>query len=220
MQVVGFEEFGVRSLAALVRLGERRVTVGVSWSTPSLKELLRLDPRQRRNLVSKTYRRNLKLLLDALPRAVRVQGMRALFYVRADALRGVPDIPGLGPLHVTEIEGRRKRKTRPVVRTYSVRVRMVEEIAGKRSGYQHIQERIVTLLAPSWKEAERKALRHFRKPCYTAPYAMPSGEPVRWRIDRTLGVRPVVLNPLEDGVTTVWAEGLLGKLDRKHVWKV
>lgn len=219
MEVFGFEHFGLSSLRTLVALGSRRVIVGVYRTMPSLLQLVKLNPSQRRRLVAKTYREKLARLLAAVPSASRVLGSSLLSF-RADTLSKVPDVQGLGPLYIAEIEGRRKRKLKrkPEKRCFAVRIRWVEQVAGKDRGFQHAEDRIVTLFAFDAKEAERKARRHFNKPCYSDPYVDSTGDPIRWRIDRILGARPVVLHPLEDGVTTVWTEGHLQRLRPDQRW--
>ena len=223
IEVHGFEEFGLRSLKELAALGSRRVTVEVSWYTPPVSTMLRLTPRQRRHRISTWYWTALRTLIKSAPGITRVPGSQGgLLSLRADLLPLLRKVDGLGHLWITSIDGLRKRKEkveRREMRTYAVKIRMVEEIAGKLRGVQHLDERILTLRALDPKAARKKVQRHIFRVGYQSPYVDTSGNPIRWRVEEIGIARAVVVDPLRDGVTTVWTEGSKRQIKPGSGWK-
>jgi hypothetical protein len=202
----GLEAFGLRSRRELAALGSRKVQVEVLWNTPPIKSLLRLSPRDRKRLVSVSYWDGIEKLLVGVPKAKLSKDRLTL---TAQSLAGLPRVKNIGPLSLVSVRGIKRRPNLPVSppQNFAVLVRLSEEVAGKRRGMQSIDERTVLLKAADAADAKRKAEKHFRRSCYTDPYVLPSGTPVRWRFERVVKVRPVVLDPLGDGVTTVWYSG-------------
>jgi hypothetical protein len=220
MELLGWEEFGLRSVQSLASLGSRRVTVNVYWSTPPLKALIPLTPRERRRLVSKTHQENLRKFFASAPGARRILGQKGLLSLTAETLTRIPRIKGLGPIWIDSIQGlhRRKVPVRKEIQTFSVKVRLAEEIAGKLRGVQHVDERTVSVRGRDKQDAVRKVERHFAHSAYSSVYALPSGAPVRWRFEGIVDVCRVVVDPLRDGVTTLWMEGSRRKIKPGTGW--
>ena len=217
-EVYGLEDFGLRSRKDLARLGHRKVTVGISWSTPPLESFLHLSPRERQRLVSKAYWQGVRKILSKVPGAKQSKGRLIL---KAESLARMPKITKIGALSLISIRGmkRRRKRQREVLQSFAVLVRLVEEVAGKHRGMQHTDDRTVTVRAMNPGEARLKVGRHFRRTCYTSPYVLPSGTPVRWHLEEILEVRRFAIDPLEDGITTVWYSGGKRRMKPGSGWR-
>lgn len=220
MKVLGLEEFGLRSVRQLEGLGSTTVRVDVYRTSPPLRAMIPLSPNERRRAVASTYREGLRRLLAHAPGAKQIA--RGKLMIRAETLTRLPRVEGIGPLVLRAIAGRKRRnqeayRWRPG--TYAVRVRMREEIAGKARGVQHLDVRTVIVRAGSPEAARSKVRRHFARPGYQLPYVDPTGNPVRWRVEKIETARGVVLDPLRDGVTTVWTEGMRRKIRPGSGWR-
>jgi hypothetical protein len=216
--LLGLEDFGLRSRGQLASLGSRKVTVDICWTTPSLKALLHLSPQERKRLVSAAYWQGIEKFQSLAPEARQTKGKWSL---KAESLAKLPRIDNIGPLSLVSIQGikRRQQRRSEAPQDFAVLVQLVEEVAGKHRGMQYINHRTVALRAKNAREAKRRVEQHFRRTDYTTPFVLPSGDPVRWRLEKVLEVRRVVINPLEDGITTVWTSSNRREMKRGSGWK-
>jgi hypothetical protein len=184
--------------------------------------MIAIAPRYRSRAVRSAYREGIKSLLAISRDGRRVPGSQGLFSFEASSLAELPAIPRIGPAWIESIEGLRRKTlvSRPVgPRTYALKVRMVEQIAGKIRGRQHVDERTVIVRAATDRAARSKVERHFARAGYATPYVDPSGNPVRWRVESIGNARAIVIDPLGDGVTTVWTEGSRRTLQSGSIWR-
>jgi hypothetical protein len=217
-EIFGLEDFGLRSREELAALRTRKVAVDIHWTTPALGTLLHLSPRERKRLVSEAYWQGINKLQSLSPEARRSRGKWTL---KAESLAKLPKIKNIGPMSLVSVQGIRKRLKRGAEASqhFAVLVRLVEQVAGKRRGLESTDDRTVIVRAKNAREAKLRADRHFRRTDYTAPYVLPSGDPVRWRPEKVLGVRRVVLDPLRDGITTVWSQGGKRRMRPSSGWR-
>lgn len=203
----GLEDFGLRSIKALAALGARKVTVGFYWTPPTAKTLLKLHPRERRRAATARYWDGIDAIMKLAPEAKLKPGMK--LRLSAESLARLPRVKAIGPFVVESIYGMKKQKVRSPQnpRGFAVHVRLIKETAGQRHGMQFVNEKTLILKAKDESAARSKVERHFLGATWMRPYVEPTGQVVRWRLEKILEVQGVAFDPLEDGVTHAWSTG-------------
>lgn len=108
---------------------------------------------------------------------------------------------------------------------FGVKARCVIQVEGQKRGQQNVEERILLIKAKSFKEAEKRVKRAFKK--YEKPYLNTEGKQIVWKFDKVMDIFDTGVVDIEEfdskeGVE-VFSRIKNRKLKAKHVlpklWK-
>lgn len=198
--VSGLDDFGLTK-RGLRGLGTRPVTAEISIpvspyvypSSARFRELLKMPPQERRNLVRLWRITKHRRLLQELPfrkyEVIRFNsapvGIRLT--IPADSVHKLFHLRHAESIRIETVSGRRRTETaNKEPRLYAVKARIVFQDEGMTKGLQICEERIFLLTAKSEKDARRRATREFRQE--GSPSLTVSGHFHRWQFEKILDV--------------------------------
>lgn len=198
--VSGLDDFGLTK-RGLRGLGTRPVTVEISitvapdvYPSPArFRELLKMPPQKRSNLVRLWQITKHRRLLQELPfreyEVIRFNsgpvGLRLT--IPADSVHKLFRLRHAESIRIKTVSGRRRTETASeALRLYAVKARIAYQAEGLTKGLQLCEERIFLLTAKSEKDARRHATREFRRE--GSPSLTMSGHFHRWQFEKILDV--------------------------------
>lgn len=215
----------------LRRLGDTAVDIEVrSRNSPDVypararfHRLLAKRPEERREAVRQWRIRQHERLLAAL----RPYDSEPLYFngdpvgVRVTLpAKDIRRILGKAPVdfvRIVRIKGRpRKRGTRRTAGWFAVKARFAVQIEGQTKGMQTCEERIVLVTARSFAEAERKAMREFRR--YEAPSLTTVGHFCRSAFEAIVDIQNVYENAIDPDGTEVFSELKQRRMKPGYEW--
>jgi hypothetical protein len=131
----------------------------------------------------------------------------------------------VGRIFIHKIEGLETEALTPESSFFGVKARCVIQVEGQRRGQQNVEERILLVKASSFKQAEKRVKKAFKK--YEKPYLNTEGKQIVWKFDKIVDIFDTGVVDIEEfdskeGVE-VFSRIKNRKLKEKHVlpklWK-
>jgi hypothetical protein len=228
--MIELREYGLAQ-KDLNRLGETSVVLEVnSRNSPDVypsrarfRKLLAKRPEERRQAVHQWRVRQ----HDRLLAVVRSYEYETLYFngdpvgVRVtlpakDICRILGKVP-VDSVRVVRIKGRsRRRQTHRAPGWFAVKARFAVQIEGQTKGMQTCEERIVLVIARSFAEAERKAMREFRQ--YEVPSLTMMGHFYRSVFETILDTYNVYEDAIDPNGTEVFSELKQRRMKPGYEW--
>jgi hypothetical protein len=199
----------------------RFVTIDVTVKEPSQRSVFALPPSERMRALKTVQNRRMKALTATLRglRSIEVvptsHGLRCK--LRVIDLDRVRKLPGIGYIWVRRVEGLRRSPRKPQEEWFAVRGRVMIQIEGQTKGLQSYEDRILLVLARTFREAERRALREFVNYAKLL-YLNRSGHIVRWKLERIIDVYETDLEELDPRGTEVWSSLHSRRMRKEYEW--
>jgi len=210
--VHGSDRFGLNKPGDWTRLGSIPVLMQIDvWKEPG-PGIYRVPMAQRRAFMRKR-------ILGLRSRLVRAMGLDVLtppvsksdprwIRVRVSADR-VPELsrrPEVNSLTLETIPGHRARSVKKARRMewYAVKAKFAIKVEGVTSGWQSWEERIVLVRADGFKDAERRAMREFKR--YESSFLGTGLRRVRWEFEEVVEIYHTFLDSLDPSSTEVWSK--------------
>ncbi len=137
--------------------------------------------------------------------------------VPARAVRPLLDLSCVDRLEILRIKGRRRRRRTPLGPTwFAVKARFAIQYEDETRGMQDYEDRIVLVWARSEKDAERKAMREFRK--YERLSLTVTGHFFRWSFEKVLDVYQTWADDIDPDGTEVHSEMRTRRIKPEYEW--
>ena len=160
-----------------------RPTVRIYFTYPSIRSIRHLTPQQRIDYISEKFRTSLETVTRLIgsdqfqligskrkPRGIEIQRDKK-------TLRTIQGLKLFDFKLTTSI----KESSKTEQPYFCFKAIFAIQIEGRNRGMQTIEERFVLVKAKTWKAAEAKVIRQFKK--NEEPYLNPYGQLVRWRFE-------------------------------------
>jgi hypothetical protein len=137
--------------------------------------------------------------------------------VPAKDVRPLLDLLCVDRLNILHIEGRRRK--RPAKREpgwFAVKARFVMQLEDETRGMQDYEDRILLVQARSFKDAERKAMREFRR--YGMLTLITTGHFFRWTFEAILDVYETYIDEMDPTGMEVYSEMRTRRLKPEYQW--
>jgi hypothetical protein len=203
-----------------------KIKVRIHLKYPALEGLLQFKPKERRRRIKLELQEKYQLLKTSLPKTKferiglkkRPSGM--VLSLKYKELLKVSKLAYLSNISIVNVKGSKKKKSKLCAQFFSVKVRIAIQIEGVRKGDQEYADRIITVKATSFENAEKKVVKELKE---DEPYLNPYGVLVRWKFEKVLDSYETYIDDkdefdLEHGVE-VFSEFNRRKLKPKHVWE-
>jgi len=219
--VVGLDDYEI-TIDELKALSPKKITYRFFFKSVKIKPLIPLEPHERSAAIAEYLK---KSVISAKKRfnfdTFKPNGSKKPWAVDAvsdtKTFLALIKSRNIESVFVKEIGGLRKcRKPGTKPSLYSVRAKVAIQVEGQTSGLQTVEDRIITVMAKSFDDAEKKLTKEWKD--YAEPYLNTSGELVRWHLEEVVDVYDVSEDEIDPDGTEVYSSFSKRRMKPEYEW--
>ena len=219
--VLGLDDYKI-TIDELKALNPKKITYRFFFKSIKIKPLIPLQPHERSAAIAEYLRQSVistkkRFNFDIFKPDGRKKPWAVDAVSDTKTILALTKSRNIESVFIKKISGLRKfRKPGSKPSLYSVHAKVVIQVEGQTSGLQTVEDRIVTVMAKSFDDAEKKLTKEWKE--YAEPYLNTRGELVRWQLEEVVDVYDVSEDEINPGGTEVYSSFSKRRMKPEYEW--